>query len=102
MNHIGDVGTAALAGAFGSPSCTLARLDLRCNQVKSEVNECTVRSHDDASVDMGSTSMVSATNTYPAVVAAERLYWTRVLHCFDTIRPAASGKTEDWSLDSHT
>lgn len=34
MNRVGDVGAAALADAFRSPLCTLARLDLRYNQVK--------------------------------------------------------------------
>lgn len=33
MNHVGDVGATALADALRSPSCTLARLDLRCNEV---------------------------------------------------------------------
>lgn len=33
MNHIGDVGAAALAEVLRSPSCALNRLDLRCNQV---------------------------------------------------------------------
>ncbi|CAM9137780.1 unnamed protein product, partial [Sphacelaria rigidula] len=33
MNRVGDVGAAALADAFRSPLCTLARLDLRYNQI---------------------------------------------------------------------